>query len=222
MSTPRLLVIAKTPVPGRVKTRLCPPCTPRQAALIAAAALADTLSTVDETPAAGRVLVVEGDHPAPPGWDRLAQRGDGLGERLAHAFADSARPGTPSLLVGMDTPQLTPSLLRSMAAGLATADAVVGPADDGGWWGLALRDPAHARVLSTVAMSTSDTGTLTVGALARLGLTVILGPRLRDVDHADDALAVAQACPGSRFAAAVAEHLGAPAGHPFAATEVAR
>ncbi|MEV0457233.1 glycosyltransferase, partial [Catellatospora methionotrophica] len=89
----QLLVIAKAPVPGRVKTRLCPPCTFEQAADIAAAALADTLDAVTATPAARRVLVVDGDHRPPPGWTSLAQRGDGLGERLAAAYADTARPG---------------------------------------------------------------------------------------------------------------------------------
>ena len=70
----QLLVLAKTPVPGRVKTRLCPPCTPEQAARVAAAALADTLAAVARTPAVRRCLVVEGDHPAPPGWHRGSQR----------------------------------------------------------------------------------------------------------------------------------------------------
>jgi glycosyltransferase A (GT-A) superfamily protein (DUF2064 family) len=56
-------------------------------------------------------------------------------------------------------------------------------------------------------MSTSDTGALTAAALRRLGLTVHIGPMLRDVDRADDALAVASLCPGSRFAAAVARYL---------------
>jgi uncharacterized protein len=199
-----LLVLAKTPVPGRVKTRLCPPCTPEQAAHIAAASLADTLDAVAVTPALGRTLVVEGDHPAPPGWGRASQRGGGLGERLVHAFSVS---DGPSLLVGMDTPQLTPSLLTGLAAGLDASDAVLAPACDGGWWALALRDPAHARVLSGVPMSTSDTGVLTAAALLDLGLTVHTGPELRDVDLAADAWAVAGLCPGSRFADAVVRHV---------------
>jgi len=199
-----LLVIAKTPVPGRVKTRLCPPCTPEQAALIATAALEDTLDAVSATPAARRTLVVEGSYRAPAGWNRVAQRGDGLGERLAHAFAVA---GGPCLLVGMDTPQLTPALLTRVLAGLGRSQAVLAPACDGGWWALALRDPTHARVLAEVPMSTSDTFVLTAAALRGLGLTVHIGPELRDVDHAADARAVASVCPGSRFAGAVARHL---------------
>ena len=86
----QLLVIAKEPVPGRVKTRLCPPCTPQQAAAVAAASLADTLRTVDASPVALRTLAICGNYRPPAGWGLVRQRGDGLGQRLAHAFADTA------------------------------------------------------------------------------------------------------------------------------------
>lgn len=210
--TVQLIVLAKTPVPGRVKTRLCPPCTPEEAAAVAAAALADTLDTVTATPAAVRTLVVDGDHPAPPGWSRVAQRGDGLGERLAHAYADSMIPGRPALLIGMDTPQVTASLLAASIDRLTAdgTDAVLGPAEDGGWWALGLHDPAHADVLRDVPMSTPETFTRTSAALAARGLRTVVLPRLRDVDSADDAYAVASLCPvTSRFARAVPVAVGA-------------
>ena len=204
--TAQLVVIAKAPAPGRVKTRLCPPCTPAQAARIAAAALADTLDTVSATPAAGRALAVDGTLVLPRGWTSVPQRGVGLGERLAAAFADTWRPGSSSLLLGMDTPQVTVAELGAAADRLRDADAVLGPAEDGGWWALGLHDPAHAEVLRTVPMSTSDTGAATLRALRDRGLTVALLPTLRDVDTAVDALAVARLCaPGSRFGAAVSE-----------------
>ena len=199
----QLLVIAKEPVPGRVKTRLCPPCTPRQAAAVAAASLADTLRTVDATPASGRTLAICGTYVPSPGWGLVRQRGDGLGQRLAHAFADTAIHGLSTLLIGMDTPQVAPQQLSAVAAGLARADAVLGPAEDGGWWALALRDPAAARVLAGVPMSTPDTYALTRRALDGYGLTVEYGPLLRDVDTAADAHAVAATCPLGSFAATV-------------------
>jgi uncharacterized protein len=205
----QLLVIAKQPIPGRVKTRLCPPCTPEQAAAIAEAALRDTLDAVSLTPAARRTLVVHGQYAPPPGWSVVPQRGDGLGERLVNAFADTALPGTASLLVGMDTPQLDAGLLAAAAAGLDTADAVLGPAEDGGWWLLALRDPHQAAALTGVPMSTSDTGADTARALRRRGLTVATAPVLRDVDTALDAFAVAGARPAGRFAEAVRRHVPA-------------
>ena len=191
----QLLLIAKAPVPGRVKTRLCPPCTPEQAAAVAAAALADTVATLSATPAVRRTLVVHGEYPAPPGWHVVPQRGDGLGERVANAFADTALPGVSTLLVGIDTPHL--SLLDTPAG-----DAL-GLAEDGGWWALQLENPADAQVLRAVPMSTPDTGRLTLAALRERGLSVGPLPVLRDVDTAEDAHAVAACCPGSRFARAV-------------------
>jgi glycosyltransferase A (GT-A) superfamily protein (DUF2064 family) len=178
--TAQFLVLAKAPVPGRVKTRPCPRCTPEQAARIAAAALADTIDTVAATPAARRTLVLDGDHPRPPGWRIRVQRGGSLGERLANAFADTGCPGVRTVLVGMDTPQLTPSALAA-AAHLVDADAMLGPAVDGGWWVLGLRDPTHAEVLADIPTSTATTGADTLEALRRRGLRVALLPRLVEV-----------------------------------------
>jgi rSAM/selenodomain-associated transferase 1 len=201
--TAQFLVLAKAPVPGRVKTRLCPPCTPEQAARIAAAALADTIDTVAATPAARRTLVLDGDHPRPSGWWVRVQRGGSLSERLANAFADTRRPGVATVLVGMDTPQLTPTVLTA-AAHLVDVDATLGPAVDGGWWVLGLRDSAHAALLADIPTSTATTGADTLAALRRRGLRVALLPRLRDVDTITDLRPVVAACPpGSRFVAAV-------------------
>jgi glycosyltransferase A (GT-A) superfamily protein (DUF2064 family) len=210
----QILVIAKQPFPGRVKTRLCPPCTPTQAAAVASAALADTLEVAEATRAMRRTLVLSGEYEPPAGWCVVAQYGDGLGERLANAFMDTAIPGVPSLLIGMDTPQITPALLDRVALALGGADAVIGPAEDGGWWALALRDPAQAAVLRDIPMSTADTHALTVAALLARRLVVRATARLRDVDTVDDALAVARACPTGRFAAAVAQHVAASAEAP--------
>jgi uncharacterized protein len=209
--TVQLLVIAKAPEPGRVKTRLCPPCTLEQAADIAAAALSDTLAAVTATPAVRHTLVLCGRYHPPPGWRTVAQRGDGLAHRLANGFVDTALPGVGSLLVGMDTPQLTPTLLSEVARGLRDADAVLAPAEDGGWWALALRNPRHAQALRVVSMSTPDTARWTAEALRARGLRLRYGPVLRDVDTAADALAVAATCPPGAFIQAVHTHL-APAG----------
>jgi uncharacterized protein len=205
----QLLVIAKAPVPGRVKTRLCPPCTPGQAAAVAAAALADTLAVAAATPAARHTIVLCGQYEPPPGWHLVPQRGDGLAERLANGFADTAEPGIGSLLIGMDTPQVSAALLGTMAAGLEDADAVLGPAHDGGWWALALRDPSHAEALLTVPMSTADTGAATTAALRARGLRVALAAPLRDVDTARDAWEVAGQHPDGKFAATVRRHVPA-------------
>jgi glycosyltransferase A (GT-A) superfamily protein (DUF2064 family) len=203
--TVQLLVIAKQPVPGLVKTRLCPPCTPAVAAAVADAALHDTLTAVASTPARRRVLVLAGARPRPAGFEVVPQRGDGLAVRLANGYLDTALDGVPSLLIGMDTPQVTPRQLTEAADRLASrADAVLGLAADGGWWALGLRDPRHAAVLRGVPMSTRDTGRLTKHALVSRGLRVEELPVLRDVDTAADAHAVAALCPPGRFAETVA------------------
>lgn len=203
MSATALLVMAKSPVPGKVKTRLCPPCTPAQAAELAAAALADTLAAVAATPAAARVLVLDG-RPGPwipAGFVIVPQLGHGLDARLANAFA--AVTG-PAVLVGMDTPQITPHLLAEVVDTLHApgVDAVLGAASDGGWWTIGLHD-ADARAFLGVPMSTEHTGRSQRRRLEELRLRVRDVPQLRDVDTYDDALAVAADAPSTRFAAAL-------------------
>jgi rSAM/selenodomain-associated transferase 1 len=196
-----LLVIAKDPRPGNSKTRLCPPCRPEQAARLAAAALADTLDVVRGTPAGRRVLVLDGDARRwrRPGLEIIPQRGAGLAERLANAFADV---GEPALLVGMDTPQLSAELLGAGLTALESHDAVLGPALDGGYWSVGLRAPDVA-AFTGVPMSSPQTLARQRRRFAELGLHTHEQPPLRDVDTIADARAVATLAPGSRFARAL-------------------
>ncbi|ONK15096.1 DUF2064 domain-containing protein [Streptomyces sp. MP131-18] len=198
-----LVVIAKEPVPGRVKTRLTPPCTPAQAARLAEAALADTLRTLLRVPARRRLLVLAGrtGRWLPPGFDVVPQCDGGLDERIAAAFAHCAGP---TLLVGMDTPQLTPALLGPATAppgGWPRRRAWFGPAADGGFWALGMAEPRPALVRG-VPMSTPLTGRAQHRRLTEAGLDVQELPVLRDVDSAADAERVAHEAPGGRFAAA--------------------
>jgi uncharacterized protein len=205
----QLIVLAKEPVAGRVKTRLCPPLTPVQAAEVAAAALADTLDAVRRADVARRVLALDGTLDA-PGFDVLAQRGDGLDERISAAYEDAFDGSClPMLLIGMDTPQVTAGLLEDAAALLLhpDVDAVMGDAEDGGWWALGLHWPQPALLLG-VAPSRSDTGAQQRARLA--GLRVRDLPVLRDVDTVADATAVAGATSGA-FARTVARLVGVTA-----------
>jgi uncharacterized protein len=198
-----LLVIAKSPQPGRSKTRLCPPCTPAQAAILAAAALQDTLDVVDAVQAEHKILVLDGSAEGwrRPGWQIIPQRGEGLAQRLSNAFADV---GEPALLVGMDTPQLTPELLRDGQRALEHHDAVLGPAHDGGYWSVGLRH-RHDRAFIGVPMSSERTLRLQTERFCGLGLRTHRQPVLRDVDTFADARAVAAQVPGSGFARALRE-----------------
>jgi glycosyltransferase A (GT-A) superfamily protein (DUF2064 family) len=198
-----LLVIAKEPRPGRVKTRLTPPFTPREAASLAEAALVDTLRAVAATPARRRVLVLDGAPGPwfPAGFDVVRQCAGTLDERLAAAFATC---DGPSLLIGMDTPQVTPALLT---VDFTDCDAYFGAAEDGGFWALGLAEP-DPELLRGVPMSTRTTGAVQRERLVGAGLRVRELPRLRDVDTAADAAAVAAMAPEGLFAAELAR-LGA-------------
>ncbi|MGW4821744.1 TIGR04282 family arsenosugar biosynthesis glycosyltransferase [Streptomyces sp. NPDC004227] len=194
-----LLVIAKEPVPGRVKTRLTPPYTPHEAAALAEAALTDTLHVVLQVPAHRRIVVLDGSPGPwlPPGFDVVPQVSGALDERIAAAFAHCGHG--PALLVGMDTPQLTPDHLAGV--GRDGHDAWFGPAVDGGFWALGLAEPARAQTLVRgVPMSTDRTGAIQRARLTTAGLKVADLAVLRDVDTAADAAEVAACCsPGSRF-----------------------
>jgi hypothetical protein len=212
MST--VIVLAKAPVPGRVKTRLCPPFTPEEAAELAAAALTDSLAIAAATAADHRLLVLDGE----PDFElRLAyldasfirkpQVTGTLDVRIAAAFAEAARldPG-PAVLIGMDTPQASASVLDDALAAMTDEpghDAAFAPAEDGGFWALGLREPAHPRteaLLLGVPMSRSDTGAVQLQRLEQGRLNVLHLPMLRDVDTADCAYAAAELAPDTAFA----------------------
>lgn len=225
MST--LIVLAKEPVAGRVKTRLCPPFTLEQAAGLAEASLRDTLAAARASCAADRLLFLAGEPGAwlPDGFDVLPQPGGGLDERIAAAFVavaeaarstdlDDADPG-PALLIGMDTPQVTAHLLDSALNALRDgADAAFGPAEDGGFWALGFSGrwlrakDALERMLLGVPMSQDDTGRVQLRRLIEEGLDIELLPPLRDIDTAADAHHVAALAPDGAFAARLAEMQG--------------
>jgi uncharacterized protein len=194
-------VIAKTPEPGRVKTRLCPPCTPHEAAEIAGAALADTFDAVDQLYGRHRdlrrVVLLDGD-PGEwirPGYDVVAQRGDGLGERLANGFDDLGA----GVVVGMDSPAAGRWLdlaVRSVRDGVD----VLGRAIDGGYWVIGLASVDRA-VFAGVPMSEGSTGVAQLRRLHGLGRAVRLLPLVRDLDDEAD-LRVAAADDVGRLGAA--------------------
>lgn len=195
--TSTVLVLAKAPRPGRVKTRLQSRFSPEQAAALARAALVDTLDAVQGHDVARRVLVLEGEPGpwAPLGFEVMPQSSGDLSQRIAAAFDDVLPGDGPALLIGMDTPQLTPVLLE---VDWTEVDAVLGLSADGGYWAIGLREP-HPRAVRGVPMSRSDTGVHQLARLRELGLRVRLLPVLQDVDTPADAEAVAGLAPRSRF-----------------------
>ena len=195
-----VVVLAKCPVAGRVKTRLQPTFSAAEAAALAAAAIRDTLDAVAGLRARHTVLAWEGALPGwlPRGVPVVSQRGSGLDERLEHVFADVyagvGNRRASVLLVGMDTPQLTVHDLDTEWDG----DAVLGPACDGGYWAIGFRRHVPGAI-EGVPMSTARTGAQQRDRLVSLGLRVGLLPVMRDVDVAEDAAAVARVAPDTRF-----------------------
>lgn len=192
-----VLVMAKSPRPGRVKTRLCPPCSPEQAAAVAAAALADTLDAVARCGATRRVVALDGPPGSwlPAGFEVIPQRGSGFDRRLANAWADTGGAG---IQIGMDTPQVTAAELDGL---LATIDegprrrALLGHALDGGWWVIGWRDADPRTVFRGVPMSTATTGVTQEQRLRDLGYDVLGAGPMRDIDTIADLAAVARSAP---------------------------
>lgn len=196
-----VVLLAKEPVPGRVKTRLQARFTAQQAARLATAAIADTaaaIRAVDARP----VIAYEGRPGAwlPSGFHPIAQRTGDLSWRIESALRDANGDGGAVLLVGMDTPQLGTALARATEAAddFGGDDALIGLTDDGGYWLIGLRRFV-AGAVDGVPMSTDRTGADQVARLRSLGLRVRLLPALRDVDTPADAAAVATAYPELRF-----------------------
>ena len=190
-----ITVIAKAPMPGQVKTRLSPPCTPEQASQVAAAALADTLNAVDDVArrsGARRVLLLEGDQQEwmPAAFDVVAQRGRGLEERLCNGFLDLGA----GVIIGMETPQVAAVLTDAVAAARRGVDSI-GLATDGGYWmiGLCAASVSIARELfDGIPMSQSHTGLAQLRRMHAWGRQVRLLPSARDLDTIDDLESVAE------------------------------
>ena len=202
-----VLIVAKAPVAGSVKTRLHGRFAAVDAAALAEAALVDTLAAAQRCRAGRRVVALDG----PPGpWlaadFEVVGQGDGtLGERLATAWRCADRP---CLQLGMDTPQVSARLLDHGFDVLSSpgTDAVLGLAEDGGWWALGLVHAVEG-VFVDVPMSSPDTGARQLERLRSLGLRTRLLPVLRDMDRPADVDWLAAAHPSLQVAR-VAASLG--------------
>ena len=197
----RLLVFARPPVLGRVKTRLAATLGPEAALAIYRRLLAITQQAVAaaavpatvwlaEAPPAGALADAVAAAGALPEWPGLPWRIQApaldLGERMAAAFAAAFAEGaTRVAVIGTDCPGLTAALLTQALNGLAAHDVMIGPAADGGYYLLALRQPCPA-LFQNIAWSSATVLADTLSLAAGLGLSVGLLPELHDVDTAED------------------------------------
>lgn len=197
-------IVAKPCVPGRVKTRLSPDFTPAQAASLAEASLRRTAAVVQGTPGVHPVLFFDGDELPDwaAGFELVRQPAGDLDERLADLFDQLAGP---TLLIGMDTPQVSREDLLRVLSDLQH-EAWLGLAPDGGFWAIGMREPDGA-LIRGVAMSQATTGATQAARLrTRYGTELALLPELEDFDTKVSAQRVAAAIPDSTFAALLSEY----------------
>jgi len=194
-----LVVFAKEPRAGHVKTRMTPPLAPGEAAALYACLLDDTLETMALAAPAVQLEPVLALHPAesvtsfarrvPREFRVIAQRGRDLPERMAWAVAEAGAAGAlPILLRGSDSPTLGGDTLAAAIEGLEQADLVVSPDLDGGYSLIGLRVPASA--VFAHAMSTPSVLDDTLARATQLGLSTRRLPPLFDLDTVQDLAAL--------------------------------
>lgn len=193
--------MAKRPVPGAVKTRLCPPLTPEQAADLALAMLDDTVLKCLACAAFETALCVAPAEEVVWFRERYprvrtveAQRGAGLGERLADHFERASRelPGWTLACVGADQPHVPAERIAEAHAALESgADVVLGPDLGGGYYLVGLARPIP-ELLTRVPMSTPDMCERTMALARSLGLSVRLLEPDYDVDEPGDLARLAE------------------------------
>ena len=189
-----LIVFAKAPVPGQVKTRLCPPLTPDEAASLHGSLVLDLLERCQSLKGCDRILAgaPTPEHPffgamktrfKIPVWDQV---GHDLGARMAHAFQSSlGSPYHAVLIVGTDIPGLTASLISTAFRSLQHHDIVLGPTVDGGYYLIGLRSPIP-ELFENIPWSTDTVFSLTQEKITALGLSLKILPMLRDLDAVED------------------------------------
>jgi rSAM/selenodomain-associated transferase 1 len=193
--TALLIIFAKEPRPGQVKTRLSPPLSPEAAAQLYHSFLQDILDEMAQVPEMRLAVAFSPSTAqlffrglAPPGTELFPQEGADLGERMARAFARALAAGFgPVLLRGSDVPDLPAAVVSEANAVLAAGQAqvVLGPATDGGYHLVGLTEPQPA-LFQGPAWSSSTVLTDTLRLARQLGLRVHLLPPWSDIDTYDD------------------------------------
>jgi rSAM/selenodomain-associated transferase 1 len=190
-----VVIMAKAPHPGQVKTRLCPPLTHEEAAALYRCFLLDKIAQVGALQGITPVLsyATADAKPAfesliPPHFRLIPQLGDDLGARLLSTFDQLFQLGfTQVMAVDSDTPTLPTAYLRH-ALSLISApenDVVLGPTEDGGYYLIGLHRP-HRELFERMPWSTPQVLPETMHRSQQGGLAVACAPRWYDVDTPDD------------------------------------
>ena len=189
-----IIVFTKAPVAGQVKTRLCPPLTPDEAASLHGSLILDMLERCQSLKGYDRILAgtPSSHHPfframearfKIPVWDQM---GDDLGARMVSAFNKAlGSPYRSVVIIGTDIPGINGQLLTSAVKSLQEHDVVLGPTVDGGYYLIGLRVPVPA-LFENMPWSTDQVYALTERKIQALGLSLAVLPKLRDLDTVAD------------------------------------
>jgi len=185
---PTLVIFAKQPVMGRVKTRLAAEVGPVAATAFYRRNLARVCRRLAADPRWRTLVAVtpDGSRPAETqGVPHIGQGPGDLGARMQRMF-DTLMPG-PVVIVGSDIPGIARADIADAFAALATADAVMGPSGDGGYWLIGQRRrPCVLRLFEDVRWSVAETGQDTLARLEGQGASVAFVRQRNDVDTAAD------------------------------------
>ena len=184
-----LIAVAKEPVAGLTKTRLCPPFSPEEAAELYRCLLLDTLALMERFDLADRSVAYTPDEAfsgfseiVPEGFGLLPQAGAHLGERLANVLAHHFELGYHKVAVmNSDGPTLPLAFLEEAFSGLDGADVTLGPGHDGGYYLIGMKR-LHAQLFENIRWSTEDVVPQTLEVCRRLGLKVHVLREWYDVD----------------------------------------
>lgn len=199
LSSNILIIMAKQPAIGTVKTRLCPPLTPEEAVLLYDAFLRDTIDMVAAacvlsdgvTPALAYAPVGAADHfraILPDNFVLLPQVGTDLGERLCNLPHQARRLGYSSVaMISSDSPTLRPVVAAECFAQLCRSDidVVLGPCEDGGYYLIGMNAPQPA-LFTGITWSAASVTRETLEAAAQAGLAVASLPLWYDADTIED------------------------------------
>lgn len=199
MAQPALMIFAKQPVPGQVKTRLQPEYTPERAAEIAALLIRETVELAASS-WPGTVYLCGAPDARHPLFDELAGRfavsligqGEGdLGARMHRAVRYGVERHGAAAVIGCDVPHCPWEVLDDANATLARGGNVLGPTDDGGYYFIGLAAP-HVKLFTGISWGGPSVLAATLERAEALGVEFALLPPLRDIDTAADVWLIAQ------------------------------
>lgn len=188
-----LIIFAKRPVPGRVKTRLTPPLTPEEGAEIYRRMLLDTLAGAASIPHMEKFIFYEDEPEAAPYFEGMAgemgvfpQKGRDLGERMGNAFRDMFNMGCGRVaIIGSDSPDLPRERIAAAFELLKDAEVVYGPCEDGGYYLVAMKR-RHDGLFEGIPWSSGAVLAKSLEKAEKAGLAVALLPNWHDLDMAED------------------------------------